>query len=120
MAQEFLFPGFTPALQEQLHTQLRPGSGTAVRTLTRGTLKQPESIPHCPLFVVRGERDRMSSAAACEWLAAHLQADQHTYPDLGYWLYSGPSAITLVTDVHRWIIRALGEPLLVPPDEEDG
>ena len=126
MAQEFLFPGFTPALQEQLHTQLRPDSGTAVRTLTRSAqdtgneLKQPKSTPQCPLFVVRGERDRMSSATACEWLVAHLQADQHTYPGLGYWLYSGPSAISLVTDVHRWIIQALGEPLLVPPEEDEG
>ena len=122
MAQEFLFPGFTPALQKQLHTQLRPDSGTAVRTLTRhveNELKQPESTLHCPLFVVRGGRDRMSSALACEWLVAHLRADRHTYPDLGYWLYSGPSAITLVTDVHRWIIQALGDPLLAPAEEED-
>ena len=122
MAQEFLFPGFTPALQQQLHTQLRPDSGTVVRTLTRhggNGLKQPESTLPGPLFVVRGQRDRMSSAAACEWLVAHLQADQHIYPDLGYWLYSGPSAIRLVTDVHRWIIQALGEPLLVPPEDEE-
>ena len=62
----------------------------------------------------------MSSALACEWLVAHLRADRHTYPDLGYWLYSGPSAITLVTDVHRWlIIQALGDPLLAPAEEED-
>jgi hypothetical protein len=62
----------------------------------------------------------MSSAAACQWLVAHLQADQQTYPDLGYWLYSGPSAIRLATDVHRWIIQTLGDSLLVPPEEEEG
>ena len=119
MAQEFLFPGFTPALQQQLHTQLRSESGTAVRAVTRGTFKQPEWTRKCPIYVVRGQRDRMSSAGAGDWLVDHLQADQHTYPDLGYWLYSGASAITLSTDVHRWIIQALGEPLLVPPEEED-
>ncbi len=119
LAQEFLFPSFTPALQEQLHAQLRPDSGTAVRTLTRAALEQSETTPQCPLFVARGALDRMSSAAACQWLVAHLHADQQTYPDLGYWLYSGPSAITLATDVHRWIIQTLGDPLLVPPEEED-
>ena len=29
------------------------------------------------------------------------------------------AALSLVGDVHRWIIRTLGEPLLVPPEEED-
>ena len=123
LAQEFLFPGFTLALQEQLHAQLRPDSGTAVRTLTQNARNErelAETSPHCPLLVVRGGRDRMSSAAACQWLVAHLQADQQVYPDLGYWLYSGPSAIRLATDVHRWIIQTLGDSLLVPPEEEDG
>ena len=117
IAREFLFPGFSSDLQAQLQRQLIPDSGLVARTLSRGAVAQDH--PSCPVLVVHGGADRMNSPAACQALVRRLGADQHTYPDLGHWLYSGPSAIALVGDVHRWIIRTLGEPLLIPPEEEE-
>ncbi len=117
IAREFLFPGLRPDLQAELQRQLIPDSGLVARTLSREPLTQDQ--PSCPLLVVYGGADCMSSAAACRALVHAFGADQHSYPDLGHWLYSGPSAIALVRDVHRWIIRTLGEPLLVPPEEDN-
>ncbi len=117
IAREFLFPGLSSDLQAELQRQLIPDSGLVARTLSREPLAQEK--PNCPLLVVYGGADRMSSAAACRAMGHAFGADHHTYPDLGHWLYSGPSAIALVRDVHRWIIRSLSEPLLVPLEEED-
>ena len=62
----------------------------------------------------------MSTPAACQALVRELEADQHTYPDLGHWLYSGPPAISLVGDVPSLdYSEPWASPLLVPPEAED-
>ncbi len=117
IAREFLFSGLSAGLQAELGRQLIPDSGRVARTLSREAVAHVR--PDCPALVVHGGADRMSAPAACQALVRELGADQHTYPDLGHWLYSGPPAPSLVGDVHRWIIRTLGEPLLVPPEDPE-
>lgn len=119
IAREFLFPGLSETLQHTLQTRLIPDSGSLVRTITREAVPVPPPAPACPGFVLQAGKDTMSSSAACRWLTHHLQAQEHVYPDHGHWLYSGPIGVTLAADVHRWLIQSLGQPLLIPPEDED-
>ena len=61
----------------------------------------------------------MVPAPAVRWLADALQATGLSYPDQGHWLPAGSQAATLVGDIHRWLIRSLGEALLLPPEEDE-
>ena len=60
----------------------------------------------------------MNAPTASRWLADFLHADSLIYPDQGHWLLSGPQTSTFVADVHRWLIRTLGERLLLPPEDD--
>ena len=119
IARQFLFPGLSETLQSALQTRLIPDSGSLVRTLTRESVSAPTRAPTCPGLVLQAGNDKLSSKAACRWLARHLRAQEHVYPDHGHWLYNGPIGAKLAADVHRWLIQTLGQPLLIPPEDED-
>ncbi len=117
MARDFLFHSVPTAMHNQLHAHLEPDSGHIVRTLTRDSVPLPAIPLPCPASIVWGQEDRMNAPAASRQLADFLHADSLIYPDQGHWLLSGPQAALLVTDVHRWLIRTLGEGLLLPPED---
>ncbi len=119
LARDFLFHTLPAGLHNQLYAQLEPDSGRAVRTLTRGQTDFPAIPLPCPSLVVWGQEDRMVPAPTVRWLADALQATGLSYPDQGHWLLAGPQAATLVGDIHRWLIRSLGEALLLPPEEDE-
>ena len=119
LARDFLFHTLPAGLHNQLYTQLEPDSGSVVRTLARGQTDFPATPLPCPSLVVWGQEDRMVSASTVRWLADNLQATGLSYPDQGHWLLAGPQAATLVADIHRWLIRSLGEALLLPPEEDE-
>ena len=119
LARDFLFHTVPAALHDQLHAQLEPDSGKVVRTLTRGQTDFPAVPLPCPALVVWGQEDPMVPSPAVRWLADSLQTASLTYPDQGHWLLAGPQAATLVADVHRWLVRSLGEALLLPPEKDE-
>lgn len=116
---EFLFATLPSLVQAQLQVRLQPDSGTVARTLTRGQVPLPDEGPSCPVLVVSGGVDRMSPPATARWLATHLRAEYREYPNLGHWLIAGEQGIKLVGDLHRWLIKTLGETLLVPEENEE-
>ena len=118
MASGFLFHALPAAQRDALATRLRPDAGSVVRDLTRGNVTLPAAPLRCPVCVMWGEDDRMVASPAVRRFAATLHADEHPYASQGHWLLSGPPAATLVGDVHRWLIHTLGDPLLLPPEEE--
>lgn len=118
MACDFLFNTLPSAAQAQLHARLRPDSGTVARTLTRGHVEFPTAGVSCPVLVVSGGADRMSPAKTARWLVDRLSAAHRDYPEQGHWLCAGEQCTRLTGDLHRWLIRTLGEALLVPPEEE--
>ena len=118
MARDFLFHALPAARQGALATRLRPDASGVVRDLTRGNVTLPAAPFRCPVCVVWGEDDRMVAPAAVRRFAATLHADEHPYASQGHWLLSGPPAAILVGDVHRWLIRTLGDALLLPPEED--
>ena len=118
LARDFLFHTLPAGLHDQLYAQLEPDSGRVVRTLTRGQTDFPATSLPCPGLVVWGQADRMVPAPVVSWLADTLHATGLSYPDQGHWLLAGPQATPLVGDIHRWLIRSLGEALLLPPEED--
>ena len=119
MARDFLFHALPAARQDSLAIKLRPDAGSVVRDLTRSNVLLPSAASlRCPVCVVWGEDDRMVASAAVRRFAATLHADEHPYARQGHWLLSGPPAAALVGDVHRWLIRTLGDALLLPPEED--
>jgi len=119
VTRDFLFTALPPSLQAQLHARLQPDSGTVVRALTRGQVPFPAEALQCPVLIVSGGADRMSPPATARWLAARLQAEHREYPGQGHWLLAGEQGKPCVADLHRWLIRTLGEALLVPPEENE-
>ncbi len=119
LARDFLFHTVPAGLHDQLYAQLEPDSGRIVRSLTRGPADFPTTAPPCPSLVVWGQEDRLMPAPALQWLVETLQTTSLSYPDQGHWLLSGPQATILVGDVHRWLVRSLGEALLLPSEEDD-
>jgi hypothetical protein len=48
-----------------------------------------------------------------------LSAAYRTYPGQGHWLLAGEQGARIAADVHRWLIRTLGEALLVPEEIDE-
>lgn len=119
VAGDFLFATLPQSAQAQLHARLQPDSGTVVRTLIRGQVPLPDNKPPCPVLIVSGSADRMSPPATIRWLATRLHAEYREYPGQGHWLIAGIQGTKLVGDLHRWLIKTLGESLLVPEEGED-
>jgi len=119
MARDFLFHALSPATQARLYTRLQPDSGVVARTLTRGDVPFSPAEVSCPVLVMNGEDDRMSPATAARGLAERLSAAYRNYPGQGHWLLTGDQGARLAAEVHRWLIRTLGETLLVPQDLEE-
>lgn len=119
MARDFLFNTLAPAAQVQLYARLQPDSGRVARTITHGDVPFPNIETSCPVLIMSGGADRMSPPAAARWLAERLSAEYRDYPGQGHWLLAGAQGTKITGDLHRWLIRTLGEALLVPPEEEE-
>jgi pimeloyl-ACP methyl ester carboxylesterase len=119
VARDFLFNSLPLTLQTRLYERLRPDSGAVARAFTRGHLPAFGATLQCPVFLARGSEDRMCTPAMIHWLMTRFHAVLREYPYQGHWLTLSGQAAPLVTDFHRWLIRSLGESLLVPPEEED-
>jgi pimeloyl-ACP methyl ester carboxylesterase len=119
MARDFLFNALPPVTQSQLYARLQPDSGIVARTITRGDVLFPAAENSCPVLVVSGGADRMSAPATARWLAERLSAEYRDYPGQGHWFLAGVQGTTIIGDLHRWLVRTLGEALLVPPEEEE-
>jgi len=119
MARDFLFNGLPPAVHAELYSRLQSDSGTVARALTGEPLPFPTVEGSCPVLVISGGADRMSPTTTLRRLIQHLHAEHREYPGQGHWFFTGEQGKTLVGDLHRWLVRALGEPLLIPPEEAE-
>ncbi len=113
----YLYHSQPEAVQTRVWPSLKPESGRLVRQLTRAKIDFPRVPLRCPLLIISGGEDRLVPAHAARDLVRSLCADHCTYADEGHWLLNGPAAKTVVADIHRWLIRGLGESLLIQDDE---
>ena len=92
---------------------LVPDSGyLAAEFFDRRVRINPKSV-HCPVLVVGGSDDRVVSAASLRDLARWLGAGLREYPGHGHWMMGEQSGAEIVRDIHRWIVKQLGEEILL-------
>jgi pimeloyl-ACP methyl ester carboxylesterase len=99
-----------------------PGGTTADSSRLGRELAQSE-LPlafneQTPTLIVAGERDPFCSPLDAERLAMRVQATFQCVPGVGHALPWAPGWEQRVSEIHRWLIRTLGESLLVTRAEE--
>jgi pimeloyl-ACP methyl ester carboxylesterase len=95
----------------ELPAQLDVDSARAVLEAVRGEPPAPRPIS-VPALVVAGDRDPLLPAPAAAALASSLGADHVAIPGAAHWPILAPAWQRTVAEVHRWLVRRLGESLL--------
>jgi len=104
-----------------------PESPTFLRSLARGAaapelafgVEPSERTERSPVLVVGGARDEFAPLGPLRSWATELGAEIEIVPEGGHalpWEQGWEKTMALV---HRWLVRRLGEDLLVPQEEED-
>jgi pimeloyl-ACP methyl ester carboxylesterase len=98
------------AVRAQVAATFAAEPGAVVRAVVR---RRAALLPvGAPTLVVGGARDPLLSSGDAAALAAALGAEQRTLEDAAHWPLAGAGWAEAVGAVHRWIVGALGEPLL--------
>jgi pimeloyl-ACP methyl ester carboxylesterase len=95
-----------------------PEAAPLARDLCNPSLPFPLAAAATTLIVV-GDADMITPVDAATELATDIGAEVLVVPDGGHALPWENGWQERVTEVHRWLIRTLGDPLLVTPEEEE-
>ena len=95
---------------------LRPDSAALFRRLAAASLPRAER----PSLAIGSAGDRTSRAADIERLARERGWAFHRHDGRGHFPTAEPGWERLADEVHRWLVRTLGEELLAFLDEGDG
>jgi len=90
---------------------LGPEDARAVREALSGR-GASDAVPSVPTLVVAGTHDRLLPPSAASTVARALGAELASVDGGGHWLLAGAAWQATVRLVHRWLVQALGEPLL--------
>jgi pimeloyl-ACP methyl ester carboxylesterase len=94
-----------------------PDSAIVARELTRADFRLPGGSG-VPALVLAGGRDPISPPAVVEKLAQHLNANFWTVEGAGHAMPWETGWEGRVSEIHRWLIKTLGDPLLVVREDE--
>lgn len=119
LASRCLLAGLSPTAQQSVWSRLVPDSGALVYDLVRGHLPFPALPGPLPLLVVAGAADQLTPVPAARQLAERLHADYQEHPQRGHWLLEGPGWEEAAASIHRWLVKSLGESLLLSAEEEE-
>jgi pimeloyl-ACP methyl ester carboxylesterase len=92
-------------------------SPRALRALARGGAVLPRLPADVPAAVLIGDLDRVTPPSVARAFAAQLGAPLHVCAGDGHWLVVEPHWPQRVADIHRWLVRQLGAPLLALYDD---
>jgi pimeloyl-ACP methyl ester carboxylesterase len=95
----------------EMPAELDVESTRAVLDAVRGEPPARSPVP-VPTLVVAGDRDPLLPAPAAAALASSLAADHVAIPGAAHWPILAPAWQRTVAEVHRWLVRRLGESLL--------
>ena len=99
-------------LQSTLLRQMVPESSALVREFLAPRVNLEVSSLTCPILALGGSDDNITPAATTKRLAEWLGGEFREYPGQGHWLVENDGE-KIVRDIHRWIIRKLGEKILL-------
>ncbi len=99
-------------LQSTLSRQIVPDASALVREFLAPRLTIESRSLSCPVLVLAGSDDHITTAATSARIASLLDGEFKEYPGQGHWLIEHDGE-NIVRDIHRWIIRKLGEKILL-------
>ena len=99
-------------LQITISQQTVPESSALVREFFAPSVSLKPGPLTCPLLVVGGSDDPLTPAATSNEIAQRLGGEFREYRGQGHWLIEHDGE-NIVRDIHRWIIRKLGEKILL-------
>lgn len=82
----------------------------AVLDVVRGRISL-HAVPHVPTLILSSPEDPLLDPEAAGRLATSLSATHHAVHG-GHWALTGPRWRDSASVLHRWLVQALGEPLL--------
>jgi pimeloyl-ACP methyl ester carboxylesterase len=113
-----LFEGTDALVREVVRARAVSEDGTFLYSLLREPVPQPEIAGHLPVLVLCGNDDPVVPPAAAKAVASDLGGVLVALPG-GHWLPVEAGWRETVGQVHRWIVRTLGDPLLLFREETD-
>jgi len=84
----------------------------------RGALDLTSGTRTAPQFIVAGDSDPFAPIAPLTALANSIGAQLKTLPGRGHWIIGGRALERAVSEVHRFLVRSLGQDLLLLFPEE--
>jgi pimeloyl-ACP methyl ester carboxylesterase len=103
-------------VEEELRHEILQGLVPESPHLVRAAFQQPTNLvlpkTHFPALVLGGAEDRLVTNESGRTLAANLGGEYREYPQRGRWMFHEGGWEDIVNDVHRWILKNLGESIL--------
>jgi len=115
-----------PLTAPAVHSAFASAGGEAVRESPslldelRRMPVLPDPVPAgTPALLLCGDADPITPLEAAQRLAAHAHAELRVVPGATHALHHEPGWDRRVSDLHRWLIQSLGEPLLARLEESE-
>jgi predicted alpha/beta hydrolase family esterase len=95
-----------------------PDSGPLATDVMTGAIEFAASEKSAPRFVVAGDSDIFAPLAQTTSFAASIGAKLATIAGRGHWLIGGRALERAINETQRFLVRALGQDLLLLYPEE--
>jgi pimeloyl-ACP methyl ester carboxylesterase len=90
-----------------------PESAVLIRDLLLGSLERKDPPLLSPTLVAGGLNDALIPITALRQRATELGAEFLEYSDHGHWFFGEGNGEPIVRDIHRWVVRKLGQKILL-------
>jgi pimeloyl-ACP methyl ester carboxylesterase len=107
-----------PFTREGLINAMVPDSGLLATDVTTGAIEFAASDKAAPRLVVAGDSDIFAPLAQTTAFAASIGAKLATIAGRGHWLIGGRALERAINETQRFLVRALGQDLLLLYPEE--
>lgn len=107
-----------PFQRQSLINALIPADSSAAMEVARGAVEFPSR--QSPRLIVAGEADAFAPWEEAQQFAARIGARFVSLPGRGHWIIAGRALERTIAHMQRFLVRALGEELLLLYEEPHG
>ena len=110
--------GVEPGLFEPLAARLVPEPSALVDDIEHNRIELPKADRSAPRLIIAGQDDLISPPDRLRELASEIGAQFRAIDRRGHWLIGGRALERAASEAHRFLVRSLGEELLLLFPEE--